>query len=114
MPPEEFKKNLIDRMDRAHEAHIQLNRTLAESPEHAEERFEKFRQEFHERLSEMTGLSFDANGQCTTPGEVKMEGEVKERWAELCGQIGTNQDPQKSRQLLQDAGKLLREATGNA
>jgi tRNA A37 N6-isopentenylltransferase MiaA len=108
---EEFKKNLIARMDRAHEAHAQLNRTLAESPEHAEERVQKFKQEFIAHFSEMTGLSFSADGRCTTPGEVKMEGEVKERWTELCKQLGENQDPQKSRQLWQEAGKLLREAT---
>jgi hypothetical protein len=67
---EEFKQNLIGQMDRAHEAHVQLKRTLTESPEHAQERVEKFKQEFIARFSQMTGLSFDADGQCTTPGEV--------------------------------------------
>ena len=32
---EEFKKSLIARMDRAHEAHLELNRTLTEPPEPA-------------------------------------------------------------------------------
>jgi hypothetical protein len=103
---EEFKATLISRMDRKHETRAELKRALAESPEHPQERVEKFRQKFHARLSELTGLSFDANGQCTTPGAVRMEGEVKERWAELCKQIGENQDPQKSRQLWQEAGRL--------
>jgi len=108
---EEFKKNLIGRMDRSHEAHTQLNRAVVESREHAQERFEKFKQEFIARFSEMTGLSFDANGRCTTPGKVKMEGEVKERWLELCTELGASQNPDETLQLWQEAGRLLLGAT---
>ena len=87
-----------------------MNRTLAESPEQAEERVQKLKQEFIARLSETAGLSFDANGRCTTPGEVRMDDQLKERWAELCKEFGANQDPQQARKLLQEAGRLLRGA----
>jgi hypothetical protein len=107
---EEFKKNLIARMDRAHEAHAQLNRTLAESPEHAQERVQKFKQEFIAHFSEMTGLSFDTDGRCTTPVEVRMDDHFKERWAQLCQEFSGNQDPQQAGGLLQEAGRLLRGA----
>jgi hypothetical protein len=109
---EEFKNNLIGRMDRAHEAHAQLNRALAESPEHAEQRVQKFKQEFIAHVTEMTGLSFDADGRCTTPEEVKMDGEIKECWAHLCQEFSGNQDPQQAEKLLREAGRILRGAAG--
>lgn len=109
---EEFKKNVIARMDRAHAAHAELSRTLAEPSEQALERVQKFKQEAIARFSELTGLSFDADGRCTTPGAVKMEGEFKDRWTKLCGQLGAETDPNKIQQLWLEVGRLLRGETG--
>jgi hypothetical protein len=41
-----------------------------------------------------------------------MEGQVKERWMELCEQFGMEKDPDQTRQLLQEVGRLLRGETG--
>jgi hypothetical protein len=63
------------------------------------------------RFEEITGLTFDREtGNCTTPGEVKMEGELKVRWAALCAQLGEAHDAQKIEQLWREAGKFMREA----
>jgi hypothetical protein len=76
-----------------------------------EQRIKQFKQESVARFEELTGLTFDPEtGECTTPGEVKMEGELKERWAALCTQIGEERDAQKVAQLWREAGKFMREA----
>lgn len=108
---EEFKKNVIARMERAHAAHAELSRALAEPTEEALERVKKIKQEAIAHFSELTGLSFDADGRCITPGEVKMEGELKERRTKLCGQFGAEKDPDRLRQLLQEVGRVLRGET---
>jgi hypothetical protein len=68
---EEFKKNVIGRMDRAHEANAELNRTLAEPPEQTLERVQKFKQEVIARFSEMTAydaVKGRAKGNCEKCG----------------------------------------------
>jgi hypothetical protein len=46
-----------------------------------EQRQAQVKQAAFARLEEIMGLSFDREtGQCTTPGEVRMEGELKERY----------------------------------
>jgi hypothetical protein len=76
-----------------------------------EQRQAQVKQAAFARLEEIMGLSFDREtGQCTTPGEVRMEGELKERWAALVTQIGECRDAQKIEQLQREAGKILREA----
>jgi len=108
---EEFEKNVIGRLDGAHDAHTEVNRMFAELPEQERERIERFREKSLAHFEELTGLSFDRNtGKCVTPGKVKMEGEFKEKWTAVCEQLGAEKDPQKGERLWREAGKVLREA----
>ena len=110
---EEFEKNVIGRMDGTHAARAEFNRALAELPAAEQEHLEKFKQESFARFEEITGLTFDRNtGRCTTEGSICMEGQVKERWEEICTKLGAEKDPQKGEQLWREAGKVLREAAG--
>jgi hypothetical protein len=79
-----------------------------------QERVEKFKQEGFARIEKATGLTFDRDtGKCITPTEVKMEGGVQERWAELVQQFDVEKDPDKFRQLLQEVGRLIRGETSS-
>jgi hypothetical protein len=76
-----------------------------------EQRLAQVKQAAFARLEEIMGLTFDREtGNCTTPGIVHMEGELKVRWAALCAQLGEERDAQKVEQLRREAGKILREA----
>jgi hypothetical protein len=55
-------------------------------------------------------LSFDQDGRCTNPEKFKMDAAFKEKWAQVCQEFGTVEDPQKGQQLLQEAGRMLRGA----
>jgi hypothetical protein len=82
-----------------------------ETREQEMQRIKQFKQAACARFEEITGLTFDAEtGECTTPGEVNMEGELKERWAALCAQLGQERDAQKIEQLWREMGKFMREA----
>jgi hypothetical protein len=82
---------------------------VAESPEHQEQLNEQFMKAMLAQFEQLTGLTFDVEtGECTTESNVKMEGPVLERWQELCGQFGTEKDPEKVAQLWRKAGALLR------
>jgi hypothetical protein len=108
---EEFAKNFIGRMDGSHEARAEFNRALAELPEQERERIEKFKHGTFARIEELTGLTFDRDtGRCTTAGQIRMEGELAEKWAAVCEQLGAEKDPQKAEQLFGEAGRLLRGA----
>jgi hypothetical protein len=108
---EEFEKNLIARMEGARDARVELQGMAAESPEAQQERLEKFREESFARIEELTGLTFDREtGKCTTQGTVKMEGELREKWAALSEQLGAPHDAQKGEEILRESGRLLREA----
>src|ERR1700736_25226 len=94
---EQFAENVLGRMSRAHEAFTHLNDTLAEPPEEARKRMEKFREQAFARFEELAGLTFDREtGKCTTGGKVRMEGELKGRWAQLCTRLREESDPQKA------------------
>jgi hypothetical protein len=56
---EEFEKNVLGRMNRAHEAFVDVNRTLDEPPEQVQERAERFREEAIAHIEAMTGKKFD-------------------------------------------------------
>lgn len=110
---EEFAENVLGRLKGAHDAHTEVNRMLAELPEQERERLAKFKEQSFARFEELTGLSFDRNtGKCTTDGNICMEGEVKEGWAQLCQQLGTEKDPKQVEQLWREAGAFLRRAAG--
>lgn len=104
---EEFEKNKIRRLDRLR---ADMHNTPAGPPEQEMERIEKFKKDAIARFSELTGLSFDADGRCTTPGKIRMEGEFKERWKQLCAELAAQNDPQRAEQLFGEAGKMLRGA----
>lgn len=85
--------------------------TPIETAEQEMQRLAQFKQAACARFEEITGLTFDPEtGECTTPGEFKMEGELKERWAALCAQLGEARDAQKVEQLWREVGKFFREA----
>jgi hypothetical protein len=107
---EQFAKNVLGRMDRAHASFVDKSHTLAEPPEQARERVERFKQEVIARVSELTGLEFDADGKCITPGKVRMEGDFKEKWAQMVNEFAAQTDPQRAEQLFGEAGRLLRGA----
>jgi hypothetical protein len=107
---EEFAQNVLGRMNRAHEAFVDKSHTLAEPPEQARERIEKFRRDVIARISELAGLSFDENGRCTNPEKFRMNAEFKEKWAQVCREFGTEKNAQRGEQLLKEAGTLLRGA----
>ena len=82
-----------------------------ETAEQYKNRLAQFKQQAFGRFEEVTGLTFDREtGECTTPGTVRMEGELKVRWEALCTQLGEEHDPQKIEQLWREGGKLMREA----
>lgn len=106
---EEFAENVLGRMNRAHEALTHVNETLAEPPEEARARMEKFREEAFARIEALTGLTYDREtGKCITQTTVKMEGPVKARWAKLCQQLGAPHDAQKGEELLKEVGRIVR------
>jgi hypothetical protein len=108
---EELQKNVIARMDGAHDAQTEVNRMFAELPAAEQERLEKFKQETFAHFEEITGLTFDREtGKCTTPGKVKFEGAFKEKWTALGEQFIGQHDHQQGEQLMREAGRLLREA----
>jgi hypothetical protein len=107
---EVFAQTVLGRMDRAHALFIDKSHTLAEPPEQARERVERFKQEVIARVSELTGLEFDSDGKCITPGQVRMEGAFKEEWAQVCQEFAAQKDPQRAEQLFGEAGRLLRGA----
>jgi hypothetical protein len=77
------------------------------------EQFERFKEESFARFEALTGFTFDrATGDCTTPGKVRMDGEIRERWMGLCTRFSEEQDTAKAEEFLQEAGALLREAAG--
>jgi hypothetical protein len=85
--------------------------TPIETAEQEMQRLAQFKQQAFARLEEIMGLTFDREtGDCTTPGEVKMDDEQKVRWAALVTQIGEERDAQKVEQLWREAGKFMREA----
>jgi hypothetical protein len=88
-----------------------MNNTLAEVPAQDQERLERLKQESFAHFEQLTGLTFDREtGKCTTPGKVRMEGELRGRWAQLCTQLRAERDPQKAEQLFGEAGGLLKGA----
>jgi hypothetical protein len=107
---EQFKKNVLGRMERAHEAFTHLNDTLAEPPEEAQARLEKFREQSFARIEQITGLTFDRQtGQCTTPMEARGDSrQFRERWRRVCEELGAKPDTDKAQQLLKEAGRIVR------
>jgi hypothetical protein len=109
---EAFEQSKMARLDRLR---AEMNITSLALPEAEKARLEQFKQETFARFEEITGLTFDRDtGKCTTPGKVRMEGEFKERWTALCDQLSAEKDPDKTPQLFQEAGRLLREAAGTS
>jgi hypothetical protein len=104
---EEFAQNILGRMNRAHASFVDKSHTLEEPPEQERERVEKWRHEIIQRFSEFSGLEFDPDGRCATPG-ARMDARFNRVWAELCGQLTAEQDPQKKEQLWRQAGAILR------
>lgn len=104
------QKNVIARMDGVHDAHSEVNRMLAEPPEQELERLAKWKQGLMARFNELTGLEFDQDGKCVTPGKVRMDDEFKEKWAQAVEEFSAQKDPQKAEQLFGEAGRLLRGA----
>ena len=83
----------------------------AESPEQQEQLNDQLKDAVFAQLEDLTGLSFDREtGECTTEGDICMEGDTKEGWAEICQQLGTEKDPKRVEQLWREAGALLRGA----
>jgi hypothetical protein len=106
---EEFTQSKIGRLDRLR---AEMNvKGMAALPEAELERIEQFKRGVIGRISELTGLTFDADGRCTNPEKFRMDAEFKEKWAQVCQEFGT-EDPQKGEQLLRQAGSLLRGAAG--
>jgi hypothetical protein len=112
---EQFAENVLGRLDRAHEAFTHMNDTLAEPPEQARERFEKFKEESFARIEGITGLTFDREtGQCTTPIDARGDSrQARARWKRVCDELGKPYDGQKGEELLKEAGRIVRgEETG--
>jgi hypothetical protein len=85
--------------------------TPIETAEQEMQRLAQFKQAAFARFEDITGLTFDRETvECTTPREVNMEGELKERWAALCTQLGEERDAQKVEQLWREMGKFMRAA----
>jgi hypothetical protein len=96
---EQFAENVLGRMSRAHEQFTHLNDTLAEPPEEARKRMEKFREQAFARIEQITGLTFDRQtGQCTTPMEERDARQARTRWKRVC----------ESQDLLREAGQIIR------
>jgi hypothetical protein len=100
---EKFAENVLGRMSRTHESFTHLNDTLAEPPEEARKRLEKFREEAFARIEGITGLTFDREtGQCTTPMEERGDArQARTRWKRVC----------ESQDLLREAGRIVRGET---
>jgi hypothetical protein len=108
---EQFAENVLGRMNRTHEQFAELKQTQYEPTGADQERLEKFREESFAHIEQITGLTFDRQtGKCTTPGKVRMEGELRGRWAQMCTRLREERDPQKAEQLIGEAGRLLRGA----
>jgi hypothetical protein len=108
---EEFAQNVLGRMSRAHEQFVDLNNTVYAPTKADQERLEKFREESFAHIEQVTGLTFDRQtGKCTTEGSVKMEGELRGRWAQMCTRLREERDPQKAEELVKQAAALLRGA----
>jgi hypothetical protein len=109
---EEFEQSKMARLDRLR---AEMNITSLALPDEERERLEKFKQESFAHFEQLTGLTFDREtGRCTTAGQIRMEGELKGRWTALCDQLSAEKDPDKTPQLFQEAGRLLREAAGTS
>jgi hypothetical protein len=105
---EDFEKDKLGRLDRLR---AEMNITQTALPEEEWERLEKFKQESFAHFEQLTGLTFDRDtGKCTTEGTVRMEGELRGRWAQMCTRLREERDPQKAEQLMKKAGVLLRGA----
>jgi hypothetical protein len=104
---EEFEKDKIGRLDRLRAA---MDNKPAEFLEQEMERLEKWKQAAIARFSELTGLEFDQDGKCITPGKVRMDGAFKQKWAQVVEEFSAQKDPQKAEQLFGEAGRLLRGA----
>jgi hypothetical protein len=105
---EQFEKNVLGRMERAHRSFIETTGIGAEPPEQARERLEKRKHEFTQRFSEFSGLEFDQDGRCTTQVTSEAWHHIQKHWVELCGQLNAETDPQKKEQLWRQAGAILR------
>jgi hypothetical protein len=88
--------------------------TPIETAEQEMRRLAQFKQKAVAHFAALTGLTFDPEtGECTTPGEFEMEGELKTRWESLCNQMSEAseaRDAQKVEELWREMGKFLREA----
>jgi hypothetical protein len=83
----------------------------AESPEEQEQLNEQFLKAAFAQLGQITGLTFDwETGECTTPGNVVMEGETQEKWKQLVTEFANPGDSERAEQVLRDTGSLLRSA----
>jgi hypothetical protein len=108
---EQFANNVLGRLNRAHEQFANMNNTVYAPTKADQERLEKFREESFAHIEQITGLTFDREtGKCTTPGQIRMEGELRGRWAQMCTRLREERDPQKAEQLFGEAGRLLRGA----
>jgi hypothetical protein len=108
---EEFANNVLGRLNRTHEQFANMNNTVYAPTRVDQERLEKFREESFAHIEQVTGLTFDREtGKCTTPGKIRMEGELRGRWAQMCTRLREERDPQKAEQLFGEAARLLREA----
>jgi hypothetical protein len=107
---EDLVKQVVARLDNVHEAHVKAQAMMAEPPEREAERLAKWKQGVMARFSELTGLEFNQDGKCITPGKVRMEGAFKARWKQMVEEFAAQKDPQKAEQLFGEAGKMLRRA----
>jgi hypothetical protein len=92
---EEFAAGAIARMNRGAEQLTGLNQELfgpRELTQAQRDQVEKWKQGIVARFSELTGLQFDANGKCTTPGG-RMES-YGDEWAQVCREVTAKNDSQ--------------------
>jgi hypothetical protein len=103
---EDFKNNLIARMDGAHDANHEIDTILSKLRNESEKSVEQIRREFAEELSALTGLTFDPEtGRCTSTAKVD-----RDYWAKFCQKFSSMTDatPEQVRELWRELGKVVR------
>jgi hypothetical protein len=107
---EEFASNVLGRLDGARAARESFKEELIGACQADPADIEKWKQGVITRFSELIGLEFDQDGKCITPGKVRMDGEFKEKWAQVVEEFSAQKDSHRAEQLFGEAGRLLRGA----
>jgi hypothetical protein len=103
---EDFKNNLLARMDGAHDANHEIDTILSKLRNESAKSIEEHRREFAEELSALTGLTFDPEtGRCTSTAKVD-----RDYWAKFCQKFSSMTDatPEQVRELWRELGKVVR------